>query len=252
MRRVRISLRDFFEKKIPLQRLILQTEVPKLAMIPGNLDAYTSENIKYTQKLKFFRHLKSIPADYIVVDLGGGSNLNIMDTFLLADRMIVVGVPEVTAIENLYHFIKNVFLRKLHSLLGIYGLRDIAYERWKNRQARGIRNFQDLITSLDNDSSPGSSLQEDLYGFKVYLILNQIRNTQQISLGFSIKSICSKNIGVNTYYIGYVEYDVFFWKNFNSRYAQGQFNLPPRRLVHEIDNLTNNLMEDKQLKVTVI
>jgi MinD-like ATPase involved in chromosome partitioning or flagellar assembly len=50
-----------------------------------------------------YRHIKNLSGDYVLLDLGAGSGHNTIDTFLIADKMIVVTQPEITAIENLYN-----------------------------------------------------------------------------------------------------------------------------------------------------
>lgn len=52
-------------------------------------------------------------SEYVIIDVGAGSHNNIIDTFLIADKMIAVLLPEVLAVENLYHFIKSGFSKFL-------------------------------------------------------------------------------------------------------------------------------------------
>jgi len=120
------SLNLFFEDKEPLQNLIIETDIKNLSIIPGDYNSITIDSIKYMQKLKLLRHIKKLEADYILLDLGAGSTFNTIDFFLLADRLTVVTVPEITAIENLFQFIRNTYFRKLFFLLGVYGLKNKA------------------------------------------------------------------------------------------------------------------------------
>ena len=121
----RISLTDFFEKKVPLPDIIVDSGVKNMGFLIGAIHSLSPDGIKYTQKLKLFRHIKQLNADYILIDLGAGSHFNTIDTFLLADKMIVVIVPEITAIENLYYFLKNAFFRQLINSFGDHGLKDV-------------------------------------------------------------------------------------------------------------------------------
>ena len=89
LNRPRYSLSDFFDKKIPLQDIIVHSGIAILGLVTGSLGSLDSEGINYAQKQKLFRHIRTLDADHILIDLGGGTHINTLDTFLLADRMIV-------------------------------------------------------------------------------------------------------------------------------------------------------------------
>lgn len=62
-----------------------------------------------------------VDADIVLLDLGAGTSKNIIDSYLLADKKIIVTLPEITAIENLYSFLQQAFFRELgRAFVGIY------------------------------------------------------------------------------------------------------------------------------------
>ena len=99
--RPRKSLTNFFEMGIPLSKLAVNTGVDNLSLITGDVHSLASDSIKFTQKLKLFRHIMKLRRQYILIDLGGGSHNNTIDTFLMADKKIAVLEPEIIAIENM-------------------------------------------------------------------------------------------------------------------------------------------------------
>lgn len=105
-----------------------------LTLITGDIHSLTSDTIKFTQKLKLFRQLMKLNAQNVVIDLGAGSHLNTLDTFLVADKMIVVLVPEMIAVENMYHFVKNTLFRKVKK-----PLRTTAFEKSPSTPGTGVR-----------------------------------------------------------------------------------------------------------------
>ena len=107
--RPKCSLTDFFDKKSQLNELIVESRIPNLGLLVGALQTLAPDGIKYAQKQKLLRHIKSLDADHVLIDLGAGAHFNTIDTFLLADKMIVVVVPEITSIENVYYFLRAVF-----------------------------------------------------------------------------------------------------------------------------------------------
>lgn len=242
------SLTDFFEKKIPLNELIVGTGIADMGLITGDLHSLDSDNIKHSQKLKFFKQIKELDTDYILIDLGAGSHKNTIDSFLLADKMIVNIVPEITSIENMYHFIKTVLFRKLTLTLGGYGLKNIIEDTWKNRGVYGIKNLRELVDYLKGVSTRTKEiLNKELSDFRVYLTLNQVRNSLEIPIGFSVKSICMKYFGINTHYIGYVERDDCILNCINSRQPFMR-TYPQSRCAEEVKKITENLLEGRQLR----
>jgi flagellar biosynthesis protein FlhG len=205
---------NFFEKKESLESLVVETPIENLSIIPGNSASVSPANINYAQKIKLFRHIQQLDADYVLLDLGGGTSLDTIDAFLLADRLIVVAVPEVTAIENLYQFIKSVFFRKLKKLFSKHGLKETAKKVWQNKEKYEIKGIVDLLDYLKNECQDLDKILSDtLSDFTVYIILNKVRNVREVQEGFSIKSVCIKYIGVNARYSGYIEYDYQFWRH---------------------------------------
>ena len=212
------SLTDFFEEKMPLSDIVVYSGISNMGLITGALGSLDSESINYAQKQKLFRQIKALEADYILIDLGAGAHINTLDTFLLADKMIVVTIPEITAIENLYQFIKSVYFRKLKFFFGSYGLKETVQSAWKNKAAYGIRSFSDLIDYLKKHSPEVHDVfEKEMSRFVVYIILNQVRGSNDIRVGENLKSVCMKMLGLTAVYAGYTEYDDQVQKYINKK-----------------------------------
>ena len=247
----RISLTDFFENKVSLPDLIVDSGIKNMGLLIGAIHSLSPDGIKYTQKLKLFRHIKQLSADYILIDLGAGSHFNTIDTFLLADKMIVVIVPEITAIENLYYFLKNAFFRQLISSLGGHGLKDVIESTWKNRRKYGITNLNQLIDYLRGLSKTMENLiNNELSSFRAHIILNRINSNQEIMIGNSVKSICKKYFGLNANYVGYIEYDAIVSRCINKRQPYMRA-YPASRCAKEIERLTENLLEGRDIRTNI-
>jgi len=252
IKRARRTINDFFDNKWPLEDLILETGIDNLGIIPGDYHSVSSGNLNYGQKVKLFRHIKNLDADYILLDLGGGTSNDTIDAFLLADRMVVVAVPEITAVENLFQFIKNTFFRKLKHTLGNHGLKDTVREAWMNRKAHGIKNIVDLMHHIKKSSEfINDTLTRELNGFSIFVVLNKVRNAMEVQEGFSVRSICIKYIGVETFYAGYIEYDFQFWKNLSLIQSAPTLNVS-YSVKKDIMTITDNIIAGDQIKITSI
>ncbi|MDH3975282.1 MAG: P-loop NTPase [Deltaproteobacteria bacterium] len=208
------SLSDFFEKGLSLEEIIgyYRSGKGKFGLVTGDINSLDSDKIKYTQKLKLFRHIKQIASDHVLIDLGAGSHYTAIDTFLLADKMIVVIVPEITSIENMYQFVKSVFFRKLKASFAEAGLKHIFLNMWSDRNEKNINNLRQLIDYLGKASYEYKEIINGvLNNFTINVVVNQARYDEDILVGNSIKSVLLKYLGIKSNYLGYIEYDDIVW-----------------------------------------
>jgi flagellar biosynthesis protein FlhG len=238
MNRPRHSLSDFFDRKVPLHEIIVQSGIANLELITGSCASLDSESINHAQKQKLFRHIRSLDADRVLIDLGAGSHINTLDTFLLADKMIVVTTPEITALENMYQFIKSVYFRKLKFIFRTHDLTASIQETWKNRATHNIRSLKDLIVYLKQSSDHiRDILEREMSGFVVYVVLNQVRTPRDFAVGENLKSVCTNFLGLSVVYAGHSRHDDAVQKSINNKEPFMLFNrLSP--VIKDIRTLT--------------
>ncbi len=243
----KVSLTDFLEKKVPLVDLVVESGIDNMGLLIGTINSLSPDDMKYTQKLKLFRHIRSLDADYILLDLGAGTHFNTLDTFLLADKKIIVVLPEITAIENSYYFLKNAFFRQLMKTLRNRGFKELIQDAWKNREAYNIASLSQLIDYLRGTSETMKNLiNRDLAKFRANIILNRVTTGQEVVIGRSIKSICKKYFSVDAKYVGYVEHDPIIPRCINKRQPFMQA-CPGTRCAREIEKVAENLLDGKDM-----
>ncbi|MCP5105765.1 MAG: MinD/ParA family protein [bacterium] len=246
------SLTDFFEQKKALSEIIEDTGIPNLQLVIGDIRTLTPDTVKYSQRLKLYRHIKCISGDYVLIDLGAGSSLNTLDTFLLADKMVVVTLPEVTSIDNLYHFLKKVLFRKLNGFLSDHKLKDAAKKTWKDRENHNIKTIKHLVDHFKGISGEVSDMLENEFShLDIHLVANQVRHDPHMHIGASIKSVIIKYFGIHAYYAGCIKYHDSLWKYVDQsdpflRMASSQ------PVMEEIAAIAQNLVENKQVKLSEI
>jgi flagellar biosynthesis protein FlhG len=165
----------------------------------------------------------------------------------MADKMIVILEPEITAVENMYHFIKNALFRKLRMSLREYGFKEIVEQMWERRDEYNIKSLRELMDRVRDDFSyVRDIIDKELSDFKIYIILNKIRSSDDIFIGFSIKSTFIKHLGVNTKFVGYVEYDDAVWRSIRER-RPFMLNYSLSRSAKEVEVFTENLLQGKEV-----
>src|SRR5512145_2100401 len=118
----RRTLSDFIERKVQrIEEVVTPTGIPDLGLVSGALDHLDAANPRYAQKMRFLRHVQQMDVDYAILDLGAGTHANVLDFFLVSDHGVLVLVPEPTAVENAYRFVKAAFWRRLRNVASVYG-----------------------------------------------------------------------------------------------------------------------------------
>ncbi len=243
LRKPPTSLTQFFEERVPLEDLILDTATPGLRLVPGNFNAASTDNITWAQKQKFFRHLNQLPCDHVVLDLGAGTTYDTLDTFLLAEVQVGVIVPDALAIENFYLFLKNLKQRQLANVLSWTGLRERGRKIWKTRAEHGIANVREFtqhLRGLSEEFSKAMDRERDrLY---LHLVLNQVREYSQVELGLAVKSAAAKYFHIDGNLAGYIRYDKDLWQRFGQEHpaAGGE---PPYILHHAMEGLLDSILK---------
>lgn len=114
-----LTLGAFFRRQVRhLGETAVETGIDGLTLIAGDAETLGAANPVHAQKLKLIRHLKQLSSNIVVLDLGAGTTFNTLDLFLAADLGMVVTVPEPTAIQNCFAFLKAVTLRDIERRTG--------------------------------------------------------------------------------------------------------------------------------------
>jgi flagellar biosynthesis protein FlhG len=204
-----LTLSDFIKKRVSsLQEVLIPTEIPNLQLLTGAQDLLNAMDSKNVQKRKLLRSIQHLEGDYLLVDLGGGNSVSILDFFLMSDGGILVVTPEPTSIENTYRFLKSAFYRRLRHSVSSHQVKTMIDGAMDRKNEVGIQNPYELIKAVRQvNEEEARSIEVEVETFQPNLILNQVRSRKDIEIGFSIRSACQKYFGIRLHYLGYVVYD---------------------------------------------
>ncbi|MFQ5455121.1 MAG: AAA family ATPase [Nitrospirota bacterium] len=247
------TLSDFMKGKAKkITDVLTDVSVPNLTLISGAQDILEMANPRYNQKMKLIRQIYALDFDYILLDLGAGTSFNILDFFLISDNGILVVTPEPTSIENVYRFIKSTFYRRFKKVVKDPDIREIINIAMDQKNELGIKTPHDLIgrVNLINEEI-GERLSNEVYSLIPKIIVNQIRSKDDIALGFSMRSSCSKYFGITIEYPGYIEYDDCVWKATKKK-TPLMIEYPYSSSARCIEKVVNNLLKSEQLSFDFI
>jgi flagellar biosynthesis protein FlhG len=105
---------DFFsDTKSNLTDFLVPTQWPLLKFLPGDSQTPFLANLSFSQKFKLVKQLTSLPAKYVLLDIGAGSSYNTLDFFRITANGLLITTPEKPALMNMMSFLKNVQLRSI-------------------------------------------------------------------------------------------------------------------------------------------
>ncbi len=241
------TLSDFFSGRTPsLNSLLTQTQLSNVSFISGANDSVVAANIPIEDHNNLIKNLLALPCDHLLIDLGAGTHSTTLDYFLLANRPIIGVTPEPTSIENAYRFIKSAFYRQIKNIEAKLNLKSIVDQAMDHKNNLGIKTPSDLVYKIASlNPSMGAAFLAEIQKFQLYLIMNQVRTRNDVDTGHSVRSICNKYFGINTHYVGYLEYDNAVWQAIRKRKPL-ILEYPYSTLVVEFANIARKLDGDER------
>ena len=207
------------DPNVPFSDLAQPTRWQNLKVISGSSEALDVANIDELQRSRVMSAIYRHKADFIILDLSAGTHHSTLDFFLMAKHKLVVFTPEPSSIENAYRFLKASFFRKLRRYEHQLQLKPQIDELLSNRNVHGIRNPADLIRVLvEREPVLGLKLKNILMDLNFQIVLNQARTRQEVDMGQSLQSVCSKYFGMPTEFLGGLEYDNAVWQSLRQRH----------------------------------
>ena len=215
----RVNLSDYIENRVPdLDKVALETPIKGLRLIAGALGHTGMLETRPEQRSEFLARVRELPAELVLIDLAAGTDRSTLDFFLQADGNVLVTTPEPTAVENAYAFLRAAFYRRLAHALKSSPVRDLVKIAMDQRNERGLRTPMDLLREVGRiDADEAQRFRSFLEDFRPQLILNQVRSSEEVKLGFSVRSVSRKFFGIDMEYVGYINYDDFVWRSIKER-----------------------------------
>ncbi|MEM8489727.1 MAG: P-loop NTPase [Pseudomonadota bacterium] len=170
--RVRSSLESFMKREVGslTDALVPIAAAPKLRLLAGSGDSLATANPVYATKQRILRHLRELPADVVLLDIGAGVGFNQLDFFLAGDVQVVVTTPDPTALMDAYRFIKLAAMRKMVTLLS----RNLTHRRALSK--RDFASIAEVRTALEEEGARTDELHkvdELAQSFAPKLVLNR-------------------------------------------------------------------------------
>ncbi len=199
------GLHNFLDKsKKELRQVIIDSPVPNLSLLNSKNCSIEIANLQHFQKQKIIKNIRHLPYDYILLDLGAGTNFNTLDFFLSSRNTILIFTPEPTSIEIGVLFIKAAYYRQLKQIIKQHSLNAILKET-EEKFGPNAPNIIERVLRYDPEKEP--LLREQLKKNRFHFIVNQTRKQSGFPVGETIKRLCDRHFYSEFQFLGNVAFD---------------------------------------------
>ncbi|MCG8637612.1 MAG: P-loop NTPase [Desulfobacterales bacterium] len=237
------GLDSFLDKTIAsLDQAAIPTRIPNLFFISSRNCNTEAANLYTAQKQKIIRAIRSLDYDYVLMDLGAGTNFNMLDFFLTGNQGICIVTSEPTSIENTFNFIKAVYFRVVKQTLKLAVFNKVT----KNVDLSGNsldQSFRIVNEISKQDPEIGDLLKEKLSEFDFKFVVNQVRQKDDPSLGYKIEKVCNRHFYSRFKFLGNIRHDekvhdsIQLRQNFITKYAY-------TKTANDLARIARNVIED--------
>jgi flagellar biosynthesis protein FlhG len=191
------------------EEIMSETDYKNLFFIPGDAEIPGIANLQAGQRNKIIRKLIGLETDYLILDLGAGTNFNILDFFLISNKGIIITTPTPTATVNAYLFLKNIAFRQITSAVkkdsAAAGLLDRLKKDGTALQRVYIPKLLEHIKSAD----PGTytAYLGRASRFHPRLILNMLENPDDTEKANKLRRSCQQYLDIDMEHLGIIYRD---------------------------------------------
>ena len=208
-----VTLNDFLNRKVTsLNNTVTEYENGPM-LIAGDIGELGAANIPFQRKMRLIEKIREMNADYIILDLGGGTDFNTLDFFLAADLGIVLTTLDQSAYIEAYAFIKTALQRKLNRLFSTDSpfperrntlLKTIVADGTRTPEKDNPKTISALLEKIAIEDPVSLPLVSDeILRFSPCLVVNHcFDQTAAVRIASTIQSIASQRLSVDVNHVG--------------------------------------------------
>ncbi len=199
-----LTLSDYIDRRVTsLDDIVLATSIPGLFLVSGAHALFEMANPKHGQKQRILSHIQNLEADHVILDLGAGTGINVLDFFLVSHRGILVVVPEPTSVENAYHFINAAFARKLKQTEPRKKIAAALERIASDRGGKLSKSARDLVADVVAiDPEAGAAVLAAAATFAASIVVNRASSASHDRLAAEMSMACREYYGIGVDALG--------------------------------------------------
>ncbi len=199
--------------------IIIPTDYENVSFIAGDSELPGISSLRISQKNDLIRNFTHQDVDYLILDLGAGTHLTILDMFLTSPQGIIVTAPTVTATLNAYLFFKNIVFRMMYNTFRkgtpAYNYLEELKKDTSSLQRMYIPKLIDQLEIVDPKNT--ALFRSRMAEFRPRMIMNMIDDPKDADRAQRIRHSCQEFLGLNIEHLGVIYRDALQDKALSSR-----------------------------------
>lgn len=208
-----VTVNDFINRRVQgLEEAVVRREGRPL-LIAGNSGELGIANIPYARKMRLLDTIRKMDMDYVILDLGAGTDFNTLDFFLAADCGVLVTTLDQPAYLEAYAFMKTALLRKLTRLFGAdapfaadvsTAVREAVQSYMQPSREGGSRTVRELINAVSViEPMCLPRMVDGIMGFTPHLLINRCFDTKEARrIATSMTSVARQRLSIDVKFLG--------------------------------------------------
>lgn len=207
------TLNDFLNRKIASLSEAAVDCAHGPVLIAGDCGELGAANIPFQRKMRLMDNIRRIDADYVVLDLGGGTDYNTLDFFLASDVGIVLTTLDQSSYLEAYAFIKTALQRKLNRLFGAESsfegrknsaLKEMVADGTRASEKDSPRTIQGLLEKVAQDDPLSLPLiADEILDFSPCLVVNNSFDpAAALKVASTLKFVAGQRLSVEINHVG--------------------------------------------------
>lgn len=192
-----------------VEDLLVTTPYDNLFLIPGDVLVYGLGELSFETKKRITLGLLELDAEYIFVDLGAGTSMNVLDFFLISNSGILVSTPHLTSITNTFNFLKSLSYRFLQRVFAenrffIGKLNKLIKEKDPDNE-QSIPQFLNQIAKKEPETA--EKARHFLEALQPKIVLNMADEREDLDTAESLSGLTLEKLHINLESLGLLFYD---------------------------------------------
>ncbi len=194
------------DSDVNFEDIVFATPYENLSFIAGDVLVPGLADIPFSQKKRLLSSILSLDVDYIILDLGSGSNFHVLDYFLISNSGVLVVRNQKTSIVNTYSFLKNLVFRFLqrafvsHREIAKYLKRVLCAQR-----PGAVPPVDEIIEKMRRiDSVLGQKAHSYIGALHPKFIVNKASSPEDIDVIERAKDLIKEDLGIDVECIGLI------------------------------------------------
>jgi flagellar biosynthesis protein FlhG len=208
-----ITLNDFLNRKVAFLKDAAVGCKQGPMLIAGNSGTLGAANISFQTKMRLIENIRKLNVDYVILDLGGGTDFNTLDFFLASDLGIVLTTLDQSAYLEAYAFIKTALQRKLNRLFSAdssfpaqrnAALKEIVVEGTHGSEKGHPRTIQALLERVANTDPVSLPLiADEILNFSPRLVINHCFDHHAARrVASTLRFVACQRLSIDIKYVG--------------------------------------------------